>query len=535
LANYTVSYANGSLTVNPAALSITANSASKNYGTTLTFAGTEFKTTGLLNSDAVTSVTLNSSGATSTATVAGGPYSIIPTAAVGTGLANYTVSYANGSLSVSPAALTITANNATKSYGTLLTFAGSEFKTTGLLNSDAVTSVTLNSTGTLATATVAGGPYSIIPTAAVGTGLANYTVSYANGSLTVNGSPLNVTANNAIMVYGSALPTLSGSLAGVLNNDNIVVSYSTTATSTSPVSASGYPIIASLTGAALSNYTLTNTPGTLTITQDTPTLLLSASSTAATPGQAVTFTAKVTSTTSGVPDGTVVFYDSGTAIGSAILVNGTASLSTSALLPGINNTITASYGGCTSFSKVSSSSLLAINVSPLDFTISITGPNYATVVPGSSVTYQVTVTPLYVSYAGTVSFAVTGLPSGYAVTFSPSSISTNSGAQTISVTITTPSATAKAQPASTLGRRAVPFILALLLLPLAGASRIRQQGRRMSRWMFLLLVLCGMTAASALSGCGGGFFQKPVHNYTVTITATGGGLEHSIPVTLQVQ
>ena len=74
--------------MNPAALTITANNASKNYGTTLTFAGTEFKTTGLLNSDAVTSVTLNSSGATSTATVAGGPYSIIPTAAVGTGMAN---------------------------------------------------------------------------------------------------------------------------------------------------------------------------------------------------------------------------------------------------------------------------------------------------------------------------------------------------------------------------------------------------------------------------------------------------------------
>ena len=42
LGNYTISYVNGSLTVNPAALTITANSTSKTYGQTVTFAGTEF-------------------------------------------------------------------------------------------------------------------------------------------------------------------------------------------------------------------------------------------------------------------------------------------------------------------------------------------------------------------------------------------------------------------------------------------------------------------------------------------------------------
>ncbi|HEY5175463.1 MAG TPA: hypothetical protein VII95_07850 [Terriglobales bacterium] len=44
----------------------------------------------------------------------------------------------------------------------------------------------LSSAGAAATATVAGSTYSIAPSAALGTGLSNYTISYVNGQLTVN-------------------------------------------------------------------------------------------------------------------------------------------------------------------------------------------------------------------------------------------------------------------------------------------------------------------------------------------------------------
>ncbi len=64
-----------------------------------------------------------------------------PSSAVGSGLANYTITYANGSLTVTPAPLTITANNTTKTYGQTETFASTEFTTSGLVNSDAVSSV----------------------------------------------------------------------------------------------------------------------------------------------------------------------------------------------------------------------------------------------------------------------------------------------------------------------------------------------------------------------------------------------------------
>ena len=36
----------------------------------------------------------------------------------------------------------------------------------------------------------------IVPTAAVGTGLANYVISYLQGSLTVNPAPLTITAES---------------------------------------------------------------------------------------------------------------------------------------------------------------------------------------------------------------------------------------------------------------------------------------------------------------------------------------------------
>ena len=53
----------------------------------------------------------------------------------------------------------------------------------------ASTSVTLTSTGAPATATVAGSPYAITASAAVGTGLANYAITYVDGSLTVTAAP----------------------------------------------------------------------------------------------------------------------------------------------------------------------------------------------------------------------------------------------------------------------------------------------------------------------------------------------------------
>jgi hypothetical protein len=57
--------------------------------------------------------------------------------------------------------------------------------TLGLLNADTVKSVTLTSPGAATIATAAGSPYPIVPSAAVGSGLGNYTINYINGALTI--------------------------------------------------------------------------------------------------------------------------------------------------------------------------------------------------------------------------------------------------------------------------------------------------------------------------------------------------------------
>ncbi len=181
---------------------MTANSTSKTYGRSVTFAGSEFSTVGLVNGDKVSSVTLASPGAAATATVAGSPYTITSSTAAGTGLGNYDITYVAGSLTVNKAALTVTANSKSKNYGQTVTFAGTEFSTSGLVNGDKVTGVTLTSSGAAAAAAVAA--YPIVPSAAAGTGLGNYNISYVAGSLTVNKAALTVTANSTSKTYGQA-------------------------------------------------------------------------------------------------------------------------------------------------------------------------------------------------------------------------------------------------------------------------------------------------------------------------------------------
>ncbi|WP_042446548.1 beta strand repeat-containing protein [Azospirillum sp. B510] len=258
LSNYTVTYANGTLTVDPAALTVTADAARKTYGDSATLTG--FTATGLKNSDSVTGVNLSSSGTAATAGV--GSYAITASAAQGSGLSNYTVTYANGTLTVDPAALTVTADAARKTYGDSATLTG--FTATGLKNSDSVTGVSLSSSGTAATAGV--GSYAITASAAQGSGLSNYTITYADGTLTVNPAALTVTADAARKTYGDSA-TLTGFTATGLKNSDSVTGVSLSSSGTAATAGVGsYAITASAAqGSGLSNYTITYADGTLTV------------------------------------------------------------------------------------------------------------------------------------------------------------------------------------------------------------------------------------------------------------------------------
>ncbi len=90
-------------TITPAVVTVTANSRAKHSGQAITFAGTEFTTvpTTLFGSDALTSVTLTSTGAAADAL--DGNYPIVPNnPVVGSGLSNYALNFVNGTLTVSP-------------------------------------------------------------------------------------------------------------------------------------------------------------------------------------------------------------------------------------------------------------------------------------------------------------------------------------------------------------------------------------------------------------------------------------------------
>ena len=123
--NYNVSATNSTLTIGTKAASVTANNTSKNYGQTVTFAGTEFTSSGLVGGNTITSVTLTSSGATNTASV--GSYPIVASAATGSGLGNYTISYTNGILTVNAAtAVTINSPVVLNDGNIQLTFTGGD-------------------------------------------------------------------------------------------------------------------------------------------------------------------------------------------------------------------------------------------------------------------------------------------------------------------------------------------------------------------------------------------------------------------------
>jgi hypothetical protein len=298
--NYAITYDPGLLTVNPAALTITANNASKSYGQTITFTGTEFTATGLLNGETIGSATLASAGAAATANVAGSPYAITASNATGGTFtpSNYAITYDPGLLTVNPAALTITANNASKSYGQTLTFTGTEFTSTGLQNGETVGSATLTSAGAPATAGVAGSPYAITASNATGGTFtpSNYAITYDPGLLTVNPAVLTIAANNLSKTYGQTI-TFTGTeftSTGLQNGETVgsATLASAGAPATAAVAGSPYAItVANVVGGTFnpSNYTITYDPGILTVNPTTLNLTVTADSMSKTYGQAVTF------------------------------------------------------------------------------------------------------------------------------------------------------------------------------------------------------------------------------------------------------
>ncbi len=236
------------LNVTKAPLTVNVNSFTRPYGTpNPTFTGT---IAGAVNGDTFTIAF------STTATIASGVgvYAINATVS-GANIANYNITVNPGTLTITQASgalgLMVTVNNASRPYGS----PNPTFTSTiaGAVNGDTFT-ITYS---TVATITSGVGTYAINATVS-GAAAANYSVIVIPGTLTITpagtggGNGLVITVNNATRPYGTPNPTFTGTVTGSLNGDTVTVTYSTTATITSPVGA--YAITATVSGAAAANY-----------------------------------------------------------------------------------------------------------------------------------------------------------------------------------------------------------------------------------------------------------------------------------------
>ena len=279
-ANYAfTTYTDGALTITKAPLTVTADAKTKIYGAAnpaLTATITGFK-----NSE-TTAVLTGTPTLSTVATTASSVASYAITAANGTlASGNYSFGFVDGSLAVTKAPLTVTADNQKRAFGaadptfnaTLTGFVNSEtLATAGVSGSAAVS--------TSATLTSAAGTYPLSPV--VGTLTAtNYAfTTFTNGTLQVipiaPGVPTGISANGS---NGSAIVSFT---APGDNGGSAITGYTVTAT---PVGG-GTPIAASGTSSPITVTGLTNGTGytfTLQATNAAGTSTSSSASAAVTP------------------------------------------------------------------------------------------------------------------------------------------------------------------------------------------------------------------------------------------------------------
>ena len=363
-------------------------------------------------------------------------------------------------------------------------------------------------------------------------------------STTVLGSP-NPSAYLQSVVFTATVASAAGTtvptgtmqfmIDGTLVGSPLTLINGTAAYTTSTLAVGSHTVVATYTPAISDGHVGSNGSTSQTVTRATlgqnglANITLASSPNPSNYLETVTFTATVP----GGVTGTVRFVEGTTVLGTGTIDGATAFISVNSLAIG-TDPVTAAYSGDGNFNPATSAVDDQVVMSSLDFTLTLTSAGTQTVIPGNSACYALQVAPTYSTYPGTVTFSATGLPTGATVVFSPNTVATNGGTAPISVSVQTAS-----QNHATNQRHgeAAPFALALLVFPLAFFRRIRRCGIRALLLLFVLLE--GLAATAGLSGCGGyngnGFFGQKPQNYTITITATSGSIQHSVSVMLNVQ
>jgi gliding motility-associated-like protein len=244
--NYTINYvANNTGVITPAALTYTATTASKIYGAAMpSLTGI---LTGFVTGDTQASTTTGTLSFTTVATAASnvGSYAINGTGLTATN-GNYTLAQAAGNstaLTITRAALTITANSVSRNYGQANPVLTATY--TGFVNGDNATKLTTQPViATTATTTSLPGTYPVTVSGAVS---GNYTISYVPGSITVTAFA-NANLANLTLSDGA----LSPSFISVVSSYTASVGFATSTITLTPTLADPTATV-TVNGATVSN------------------------------------------------------------------------------------------------------------------------------------------------------------------------------------------------------------------------------------------------------------------------------------------
>jgi sugar lactone lactonase YvrE len=370
------------------------------------------------------------------------------------------------------------------------------------------------------------------------------TVALAVNPLSITATATPVTTVYSPLAAPSPAVSLTGTLNGVLPADqaNVTATYTSAGLKFTSGMIAGtsvvgvYPITAILvSNATANNYMLASTSGQVTITKAGTVDVLTTSN--ATPGQgsAVTFTATITSLTTGTPTGSVSFYSGATLLGTSALNTGVATFTTSALLLG-SDAIASAYSGDTNYTA-SSSPAVNVVVSVPGFSLTSTNASVS-VAQGDSAYLPLTLSTVG-SFTGTVNLTCSGLPANAACIFVPASYTTSATVASVPgiVQLVT------AGPGTVIGSIARPSnavsLAGMFVLP-GICSLCLFWRRRSARLLGSLALTFAIAAITCLSGCGSSSptpaasLLTPTGTSTVVITATSGSITSTFNVTLNV-
>ena len=219
--SYNITYVKGELEVKVKPITITAGSDSKVYDGTPLIKDT-YTNTDLAAGDSISAVTITGTQ-TNVGTSNNVPSAaVIKNASLDDVTANYQITYTNGTLTVTPKAVTVKADDKSKVYGDEdpeLTAT-----VTGLVGNDTVNYTLSRAKGDTY------GEYIITPSGNATQG--NYTVTFETGKFNITKTTLLVTADGKTKTYGDEDPALTYQVSGLKNGDTITGSLSRVAGNT---------------------------------------------------------------------------------------------------------------------------------------------------------------------------------------------------------------------------------------------------------------------------------------------------------------